>query len=448
MSRRVRLRRLSVRTKTTSLATLVLGLTMAAGSVVLVFLIHETLTDAVRDSAETRAMQVAHQSLPAGTTITPDAGNEEESVHVVDASGHLLNATPDAGKVPATLPRPGTTATLQREGLDGDYLVVTEKMRTEPDHLVVVTRSLEDVTGSTRTVAALLGVSVPLLLLVVAATTWFVVGRALRPVDRIRRQVDEISASQLDRRVAVPSARDEVGHLAVTMNRMLARLQQAQEQQRRFVSDASHELRSPIAAIRQVAETAHTHPGASDPTTMVETTLAESLRAQALIDNLLLLARSDENGLRFDSRLVDLDDLALEEATHLRTLGGLTVETSRLSAGRVRGNPAYLRQLVRNLTDNARRHARSAVNIELRERGEIVELVVDDDGPGVPIADRERIFERFVRLDSARARDAGGSGLGLSIVREIARAHRGHVTVLDAPSGGAHFVVTLPRADN
>lgn len=448
MTRRVRVSHFSVRTKTTALATLVLGLAMAAGSVVLVLLVHETLTDSVRDAAETRAAQVARQVLPKGATITPDAGNEEESVHVVDATGHVLNTTPGAGRVPSHLPGPGTTATTHRAGLDGDYLVVTATVRAHPDALVVVSRSLEDATGSTRTVGTLLATSVPVLLVVVAATTWLVVGKALRPVDRIRRQVDEISGSELDRRVAVPEAHDEVGHLAVTMNRMLSRLQQAQERQRRFVSDASHELRSPIATIRQFAETAHTHPDACDLPGMFEATLTESLRAQSLIDNLLLLARSDEDALAFDARPVDLDDLALEEAVHLRTMAGLTVDTSALSAGRVHGNLAYLRQLVRNLTDNAARHARSAVTIEVREQGEIVQLVVSDDGPGVPLADRERIFERFVRLDSARDRDTGGSGLGLSIVRDIVAAHHGDVTIDEALGGGARFVVSLPLADS
>lgn len=445
--RRVRMRHLSVRTKTSALATLVLGLTMAVGSVVLVFLIHETLTNAVQDAAETRATQVGRQALPTGATIAPTAGNEEESVQVVDATGHVLNQTPGSGTAPGERPGPGGTATVRRAGLDGTYLVVTAKVREHPDRLVVVSRSLEDATGSTRLVGTLLAIAVPLLLLVVAVTTWFVVGRALRPMDRIRRQVDAISGSELDRRVAVPAARDEVGHLAITMNRMLSRLQQAQERQRRFVSDASHELRSPIAAIRQFAETAHAHPDASDLPGMFEATLAESLRAQGLIDNLLFLARSDEGGLTFESKPVDLDDLAFEEATHLRTMSGLMVDTSMLSAGRVLGNPAYLRQLVRNLTDNAARHARSVVAIEVRERGEIVELVVSDDGPGVPRADRERIFERFVRLDSARDRETGGSGLGLSIVRDIATAHRGRVTVAESPGGGARFVVSLPLAD-
>lgn len=294
MRRRVRMRHLSVRTKTTALATLVLGLTMAVGSVVLVLLIHETLTNAVQDAAETRAAQVARQALPTGATIAPTAGNEEESVQVVDATGHVLNETPGSDPAPGERPRPGGTATVHRAGLDGTYLVVTAKVRERPYRLVVVSRSLEDATGSTRVVGTLLASSLPVLLLVVTATTWLVVGNALRPVDRIRRQVDAISGSELDRRVAVPAARDEVGHLAITMIRMLSRLQQAQERQRRFVSDASHELRSPIAAIRQFAETAHTYPDASDLPGMFEATLTESLRAQGLIDTLLFLARSDE----------------------------------------------------------------------------------------------------------------------------------------------------------
>jgi signal transduction histidine kinase len=176
--------------------------------------------------------------------------------------------------------------------------------------------------------------------------------------------------------------------------------------------------------------------------------LEESARMQRLVEQLLLLTRADEGAVARAPRAVDLDDLALTEARRVgRT--GVRVDTSAVRAGRVLGDPTALGQVVRNLVDNAARHARSGVSVAVaeeagRDGSTDVVLVVDDDGPGVPPEQRERVFERFVRLDEARARDAGGSGLGLAIVKEIAGAHGGSVVAEASPSGGARFVVRLP----
>jgi signal transduction histidine kinase len=283
------------------------------------------------------------------------------------------------------------------------------------------------------------------LLAVVAVTTWFVVGRALAPVEAIRAEVDAISASALHRRVPDPPADDEIGRLSTTMNRMLDRLERAQARQRRLVSDASHELRSPVAAIRQHAEVALAHPDRATTTELATTVLAEDLRLQRLAEDLLLLTRADEHTLALRRRPVDLDDLVFDEARRLRGVSGLRVDTARVSAGRVEGDAAGLRRVLRNLGDNATRHANRRVAFSLAERDGVVLLEVDDDGPGVPEADRERVFERFVRLDDARARDDGGSGLGLAIVAELVAAHGGTVTLASSPIGGTRVEVSLPR---
>jgi len=271
------------------------------------------------------------------------------------------------------------------------------------------------------------------------------VGRALAPVEAIRAEVDAISATALHRRVPDPPADDEIGRLARTMNRMLERLERAQARQRRLVSDASHELRSPVAAIRQHAEVALAHPGRTSAAELAETVLAEDLRLQRLAEDLLLLTRADEHTLALRRRPVDLDDLVFDEARRLRAVSGLRVDTSQVSAGRVDGDAAGLRRVLRNLGDNAARHAEGRVAFSVAERDGVVLLEVDDDGPGVPEADRERVFERFVRLDDARARDGGGSGLGLAIVAELVAAHGGTVAIGASPAGGTRVGVSLPR---
>jgi signal transduction histidine kinase len=227
---------------------------------------------------------------------------------------------------------------------------------------------------------------------------------------------------------------------------MLDRLERSADLQQQFVADASHELRSPLASIRQTAEVARAHPGALPEGELAAAVLEESLRMQRLVEQLLLLTRADEGQVLRSPRDVDLDDLVLAEARRVAR-SGLTVESSAVQAGRVRGDETSLGQVVRNLVDNAARHARSNMALGVREVGGEVEVVVEDDGPGVPEDERERVFERFVRLDDARARDAGGSGLGLAIVAEIVHVHGGSVSVSASPLGGARFVVRLPAQD-
>jgi signal transduction histidine kinase len=270
---------------------------------------------------------------------------------------------------------------------------------------------------------------------------------ALAPVERIRREVDQITGQRLDRRVPEPPSRDEIHRLALTMNQMLERLEVSRDQQQQFVADASHELRSPLASIRQTAEVSRAHPGALPEGELAEAVLEESLRMQRLVEQLLLLTRADEGVAVRTPREVDLDDLALTEARRVgRT--GLRVDTSAVQAARVRGDETSLAQVVRNLVDNAARHASAGIAISVHEDGSTVELAVDDDGPGIPEDQRERVFERFVRLDEARARDAGGSGLGLAIVQQIVLAHAGTVAVSSSGLGGARFVVRLPSAES
>jgi signal transduction histidine kinase len=443
-----------VRVRTTLAAVVVVGAAMAVGAVVLVAVLRGTLSREVRTAAGLRGQDVASllASDPAPAGPLAVAEPDELLIQVLDDRGRVVAASPNAGGLaPVARLRPGESGLVRAPPggpveAGGELLAVASGADTpQGRRTVVVARSTDDVGEATAVVTRLLAIGLPLLLAVVGLTTWVVVERALAPVEAIRAEVDAISAAALHRRVPDPPADDEIGRLARTMNRMLARLEQAQARQRRLVSDASHELRSPVATIRQHAEVALAHPDRTSAGELAETVLAEDLRLQRLAEDLLLLTRADEQTLAPRRRPVDLDDLVFDEARRLRDATGLRVDTSAVSAGRVDGDAAALRRLVRNLADNAARHAGGRLAFSVAERDGSVLLAVDDDGPGVPEADRERVFERFVRLDDARARDHGGSGLGLAIVAELAAAHGGAVTVASGPLGGARFSVTLPK---
>ncbi len=417
----------SVRLRTTAGAVVVVAIALVAGAVVMVALQRSALRDGVESAADERASALADQIEADGLPSRLGAEDDDEDefvVQVSDPSGRVVLG-------PETLPSTG-------------HLVVSDETEGGGNTYVVrVAASLEDVDESTETLVPILLVGIPLLLLVVGATTWFVVTRALAPVERIRREVLEIGEDRLDRRVPVPESSDEIHLLATTMNEMLERLEGSRLRQRRFVSDSSHELRSPLASLRQSAEVAQTHPEALPEGELADVVLAETLRLQRLVDQMLLLTRSDEGGAAGVRREVDVDDLVRTEASRVRR-EGLTVDTSGVATGRVLGDELALGQVVRNLLDNAARHATARIAVGVVQDEARVVLTVDDDGAGVPHAERERVFERFVRLDEARARDDGGSGLGLAIVREITRAHGGEASVAESAWGGARFTVTLP----
>ena len=332
---------------------------------------------------------------------------------------------------------------------------------------VVAARSVEESQAAASASLVTLGVAIPVALLVLGVTTWLVVGRALRPVETMRREVAEVTAANLSHRLPDPGGSDEVARLARTLNGMLDRLDASATAQRRFVGDASHELKTPLATIRQHAEVALLHPEAVDGRALAGTVLGEEARLTALVQGLLVLARADEGALGVDRRPVDLDDLVLAEASRQRAAAAaasaaaaeatatpaatgatapLVVDATGVGPARVVGDEGLLGQVVRNLVANAARHAATTVALGLVDRDGRAVLTVDDDGAGVAEADRERVFDRFVRLDEARDRDAGGSGLGLAIVREIVRVHGGSVRVEASPRGGARVVVELPTA--
>jgi signal transduction histidine kinase len=445
-ARRIGARAGTVRAATTAVATIVVGVALVAGAAVLLTVLRGTLIDEVQEAARAQALGVVHQLESGHPPILEVSGSTDEQLIQVLGPGDsvLASSSNVAGQPAVTRLPPGESAQILTPLDDDDFIAVAESAQTAAGpRTVLVARALLGVTETTTVVTHLLIVGLPVLLVVVAVTTWLTVGRALAPVEAIRREVDEISAAQLHRRVTQPKADDEIGRLAATMNRMLARLESARDSQRRFVSDASHELRSPITTIRQHAEVALAHPDRTTTTELADVVLAEELRIQRLVEDLLLLARADEH-VPPPRAPVDLDDLAFEEARRLRDTTSLQVDTSAVGAARVDGDVNALRRVLRNLGENAARHARTRIDITLADRGSDVVLTVGDDGPGIPEAERQRVLERFVRLDESRSRDDGGSGLGLAIVDEVVRAHGGSASISPSPFGGTRVEVSLP----
>jgi signal transduction histidine kinase len=421
---------------------LVVALVLFVVSVGVVWFVDRTLTDQVRAVAEVRAQQALVASDIGGGAVV--AGDDDGFVRIIE-DGRIVAQSPnlEGRRLPPLAPGGESEVVVALEpGDDETEPVLVIARATEDGGVILVGRSLDDVAEARRAVIVALLVGVPLVVLAVGALTWVLVSRALAPIDAMRAEADRISASEMDRRLPETGADDEVGRLARTLNRMLARLEGAQRRQRRFVSDASHELRSPIASIRQHAEVATT--GASaDARALAETVLPEIERLGSLVDDLLLLARLDEEG-PIRAVEVDVDDLVLAEAARLRSRTSLTIDTTGVGAGRGVGNPAQLERVIRNLADNAARHATSTVALSVGSSDGQVVATIDDDGPGIPEGDRARALERFERLDEGRGRGAGGTGLGLAIARDVMRAHGGGLQLATSPLGGLRATVRLP----
>jgi signal transduction histidine kinase len=444
------LRLRTVRARTTLGAAVVVGLALTAGALILLVVLHRSLVAGMDVSVRIRAESIA--SLARNGALPqrlPEAEGRETSFdQVVDPAGKVVAATAnieaEGPVLPARPPGHNRLQTITRSPVDGDRrfrLVVRTVSTPSGTYTVYAAGSLATADHSVAVVTRELAVGGPILLLVVTAMTWVVVGRALSPVEAIRAEVARISTLALDRRVPEPAVADEVGRLARTMNEMLDRLAASDRLQRRFVADASHELRSPLAAVHAQLEVGLAHPETTDWPSTAHDVLADVARLQRLAEQLLALARAE--GPVPVRQPVDLDDLVLQEVRRAQGANGLDVDGRGVSAARVSGDPDQLHRVVRNLVDNACRHARGLVTVGLRAEGTMAVLTVADDGAGIPAADRERVFERFTRLDDARAVDRGGSGLGLAIARSVVVAHGGSITAEDPPAG-ASLVVRLP----
>jgi len=452
-----------IRARTTAIAVLVVGAAVAVAMVALLYTARSSLTSQITDNAETRARDVALLA-EAGSIPDPIPGRGENIlVQVIGADGRVVSSSASIdGQVPLvdirlspgdsrtfevpSLAEGGESASSGEGGADEGvpFLIAAVGARSpSEDVTVIVATSLDPISEFEDILTPLLAAGLPLIMLVVGFTVWLLTGRALRPVEAIRSEAEEISATSLARRVPHPGTPDEIGRLAETMNRMLERLEASAGAQRRFVSDASHELKSPIASIRTMLEVARReHP--TDLGRFLDDVLAEDARLERLVSDLLVLARTDEGAPPARVSDVDLDDIVFAEAAVAERVSGKRIDLGGVGAARVRGDSGDLASLVRNLLDNATRHADSAVWVTLDTHDQVAVLTVSDDGPGIPEAERERVFERFVRLDESRQRASGGTGLGLAVCRAIARSLEGDVHVTEPAHGGATLEVRLP----
>ena len=441
--------RTSVRLRITLVASVFVLLVTAVGSVVIVAMISHTIANSLIDSARLDATAINAQ-LKRGVSPVEAAttGRNDVVVQLIGPDGNVVASDrPARLRVPLRT-TPGVTDSAVIPGLADSFTLVAQRATGTPGvALIIVGRSTEQRNETRAEAAGILAIAVPLLVLALGLILWESVSRALRPVEVMRNEADRITVAQLRRRLPVPEGEDEIPRLARTLNEMLDRIDEGQRLQRQFVSDASHELRSPLAVIRQSAEVAKAYPDRVDITTLADDVLDESQRLEGVVTALLLLARL-EGGEPGDHEVIDLDDVVLTEVARAEEVDGLTMDVHGVGAGQVRGSTVLLGQVVRNLLANARRHAASKVTVTLREFDGTVELCVADDGPGIAPADRARVFDRFVRLDDARARDEGGSGLGLAIVRKIVDSAGGSVEIGDSTNGGARFIVRLPAVED
>ena len=430
-------------------ASIAVAIALIAGAFAVTELQSDTLRDNIDDSLKVRAGDLeallADQSLPPVLSVRDV---EEALVQVVGPDGAVVALSANLagplaqGFLPAGRREIRTLSELPIE--DEPFRVLAQRVPSpEGEFLIYVAESLDPVQEASEALIRALVVAVPLLILFVAVLTWIVVGRALSPMEAIRVEVASITDRELSRRVPEPATSDEIGRLARTMNAMLDRLEAARERQRRFVADASHELRSPLANIRAQVEVDLARPDDARPLETEAAVLSETLRLERLVDGLLTLARTDE-GRAGRIEPVDIDDIVFQEIERIRPLTGIHLDAGRVSGAQIPGDREQLSRLVRNLLENAVRYAEERVTIALSETMEAVTLTVSDDGPGVPDADRERIFDRFTRLDGARARTAGGAGLGLAIAREIVTRHGGTIRVDPTDAPGARLRVTFP----
>jgi signal transduction histidine kinase len=426
-----------------------LTLGLAAGGAVLVAVLGVTLQRSADDEATQTGRDVARlvdeDALP---EPVPVAG--EQLVQVLDQQGRVRSASIGADRLTPML-RDDELAEVragERLFIDGDRIGVRGPVRVVAVPVggltVVVAKPMADLRQSLDRMRVVLLIAFPLLVSALAVVTWRVVGATLRPVEALRAGAAEISAAGRPAKLPLPDSHDEIHRLATTLNDMLDRLDAARARQRAFVADAAHELRSPLANMRTQLEVAQHLGGRTDWSEVAADLLADTQRLARLVDDLLLLARADDARVR--DRAVEPVELGGLLRTVAERYAPEVVSVAGSEPAWVEGEPEALRRVVANLVDNAVRHARSRVELAVAEDGAQHLLTVTDDGPGIPAADRERVFGRFTRLDDARARDAGGAGLGLAIVRELVRRHGGTVRLVDAgaEAGGCRAEVRLP----
>lgn len=397
--------------RVTGLAIVVVTVVLGIATTLAVLAQRDALTGNLDDRLARRADDIMALVIRGSTPATLAVGDDDALAQLVSA-GSVVAASENAAELPI-IAEPPPTGDEERlttvDGLpidDGEFRLFSRSFEVaEVGYVLHVAGALDDVNEAVATLTMTLGVTLLVVLAVVAGILWTVVGRALRTV--------------------------EAAH---------SRLEQ-------FVADASHELRSPLTSIRSELEVDLAHPDEADLLATQRSVLDDTVRLQRLVDELLFLARSDNGKAELRHDTVDLDEIVLGEAKALRSRNRVSVDSSHVSGAQVTGDAELLRRAVRNVLDNAERHAASTVSVTLSESDDRAVLSVSDDGPGIPSEQITRIFERFARIDQARDRQRGGAGLGLAITREIVTQHHGTIAV-DPSQSGARFVIRLPLSSS
>lgn len=394
----------SLRVRITAVATVAVAVVLVVTGFVLVQMQRRSLVTRADEALELRAEDLS-TTLADGVPDAFDPGGGR-AMQLVDDRGGVVVSTPNLAGDPPMAPAPDGQRSVRSvddlEIEDDDlFRVLSWRVDVAGEPMILhVAENVDDINDSVETLTRSLLLAFPPLIVLFSGATWWLVGRTLRPVEEAARR------------------------------------------QEQFVSDASHELRSPLARLRTQLEVDLAHPGTRDRREATDAVLAETKAMQRLVDDLLHLARSDDGVIDRRQERVDLDDLVLDQVRSLEA-DGVRLDVSGVTGVELSGDPSQLARMVRNLLDNAVHHARSTVFLSLTERDGVAVLEVTDDGPGIPPERREAVFDRFVRLDDARSADHGGTGLGLAIALDIATRHGGGIEVRDGPGGGTTFVVTL-----
>lgn len=440
----------SVRFRITALATMIVVVVLVATGVALVLLQRRALTGAIDGALRQRADDLQAVLTSGELPAELGTGADETLVQLVGDEGAVLVASANVADAPLDVAVPAqgeSIVTVLLFTVDDDpFRLLTRRLPAGGNGAAVlhVGGSLDDVRDSGAALAGSLALAIPIVAAVLAILGWGLVGRSLRPVEMMRSEVAGISGAALDRRVPIPATGDELERLAITMNRMLDRIEEASRRQQRFTADASHELRNPLTRMRSELEVDAAHPELADLAATQRSVLEEIGHLERLIDDLLHLARSDAAAAGRNVVEIELGDLVRSEVELAGPPQPVEVVLAAEEPVYVRGDRRSLRRAVANLLDNALRHASDRVEVTVSRNGELAVVTVADDGPGVPSDARDVIFERFARLDPARGAVTGGTGLGLAIVRDIAERHGGSVRVANGATRGACFVMELP----
>ncbi|KAA8885672.1 HAMP domain-containing protein [Nocardia colli] len=446
--------RWGLRIRSALIVAVVVTVALAIAALSLTYVLYRSLISASDDAAAERIRQISSQlALESPADLDRSAlavDNRVSIVQIIDQAGQVVQSSAASPPVPITDVRPPAGGIAHdvptASGADeGRLSAATLDGRGGP-YTVVVAIDEEEAERTIKLVALLIAVATPFIVALAALAAYTLIGRSLRSVENIRTRVAAITSADLSGRVPVPPQRDEIAALAVTMNDMLARIESGHNAQRRFISDASHELRSPLTTITAALELGRARPAVLDSAMLDDTLLPEAERMRHLIDDLLLLARADENALTRRQTDVDLDDILSNEVARTRTTTALTI-TIAVEPARITGDPAHLGRAVRNLLDNATRYAATTIDVRLHLEHGHPRIEISDDGPGIAEPDRPHVFDRFYRPQHDRGRGSGGSGLGLAIVAEIVAAHHGTVRIEPNLPTGTLVTIDLPGPD-